>query len=207
MHVHAVYICTYVADTEDSNGTAVAVGQGDNCAAGGILSHGGLPALLDPPSSAHPVGLRKDPPRPPWVYGSHRLRHVIQPLGWEPLPFHPRLGWPSHCAMPHHHAMALVLHPPNRGHQHAQRVINLIMPTPSLYMRCLPPHAWPTACWNLQLPLPIQPFQVDSLLRRRRIPWLSSLRRRAQSEQLCSSFHLLWLYIQDRQSKLMISYM
>lgn len=61
MHVHAMH----VPDTEDSNGTAVAVRQGDSCAAGGILSLGGLPQLLDPPSSAHQVGLREDPPCPP----------------------------------------------------------------------------------------------------------------------------------------------
>jgi hypothetical protein len=34
------------------------------------------------------------------------------------------------------------------------------------------------SCLNLQLPFPIQPFQVDSILWRGSIPWLSSLRRR-----------------------------
>lgn len=105
--------CLYLPDTKDPNGTAVAVGERDRRAASRILSSGGLPQLLDAPSAAHPVVLREDPPRPPRVHGSYRLRHVVQPLGRERRPFYPGLGRPSARAMPCHHAVAMVLHPPN----------------------------------------------------------------------------------------------
>jgi hypothetical protein len=72
---------TVLSDDGNSHGASVAIIRRVSSATSCILSCGGLPELLDPSSSAHQVGLRKNPPCPPRVHSSYWVCHVIQPLG------------------------------------------------------------------------------------------------------------------------------